>query len=234
MLAQLCAVAVLAAPLALLADTNERMLSALRLAKYVEPQFPGRLQLEGVPEGTVTLAISCDADGTPADILVVESTHPYLSTAALEAVRQWRFIPVRGEAVNPPVLVRIGFSFSGIICLQPFWHDYSGRGTYASGKIPVKVPQRETMAQTPKALRQPMPTYPAALTGKAVEGSAAVKFYIDEEGHVRMPQVIEATNPEFAAAAVAAVSQWRYEPPRIGTRRVVASDHWTFKFAANN
>ena len=234
MLAQLCAVAVLAAPLALPGQTSEDTNSALKLVKYVEPEFPARLRLEGVPEGTVTLVISREASGMPADILVVESTHPYLSAAAIEAVQQWRFTPARDEAETPAVLVRIGFRFSGIIYVQPFWKDFAVRGVYGSDKAPVKVPQLQSMAQAPKALSQPMPAYPSSLAGQAVEGSATVKFYVDEEGHVRIPQVIAATNPEFAAAAVAAVSQWRYEPPRIGTRRVVASDHWTFKFAANN
>ena len=234
MLAQLCAVAVLAAPLALLGTTNEEMISTLKLVKYVEPEFPARLRLEGVPEGAVTLVISRDASGTPADILVVESTHPYLSAAAIEAVQQWRFAPAQVDVETPAVLVRLGFSFSGIICLQPFWNDFAIRGVNGSAKTPVNVPQMQTMAQAPKALSQPMPAYPSSLVGKAVEGNAAVKFYVDEEGHVRIPQVIAATNPEFAAAAVAAVSQWRYEPPRVGKRRVVASDHWTFKFTAVN
>jgi hypothetical protein len=33
---------------------------------------------------------------------------------------------------------------------------------------------------------------------------------------------------------LAAVAQWRYEPPQAGGRRIVATDLWTFKFAANN
>ena len=61
-----------------------------------------------------------------------------------------------------------------------------------------------------------------------------MRFYVDEDGRVRLPEVIQATEPEFAEAALAAVKQWRYEPPQLGGRRVIACDNWNFKFAANN
>ena len=45
---------------------------------------------------------------------------------------------------------------------------------------------------------------------------------------------IEASTPEFGEAALAAVAQWRYEPPQQGGRTIVASDNWAFQFKANN
>ena len=41
-----------------------------------------------------------------------------------------------------------------------------------------------------------------------------VEFYIDEEGRVRMPAIDrEEPDDAYAAAAVAAVEQWQFEPP---------------------
>ena len=46
---------------------------------------------------------------------------------------------------------------------------------------------------------------------------------IDEQGEVRMPAVMKSDYPELAEAAIAAVRQWKFEPP---TRRVDAPSIW--------
>ena len=61
-----------------------------------------------------------------------------------------------------------------------------------------------------------------------------MKFYVDGEGRVRLPQVLAASTPEFGEAAKAAVSQWRYEPLSERGRPIVATDQWEFQFKANN
>lgn len=63
-------------------------------------------------EGTVVLRVSLDARGTVQDIAIQTSSNfERLDQAALEAVRQWRFIPAtRGQvAVPSTVLVPIAF-----------------------------------------------------------------------------------------------------------------------------
>lgn len=232
MLAQFCAVAVLAAPLALIGASNETITQALKLTKYVEPQFPASMRIEGIPSGAVTLVISPGESGTPKDILVLASTDARLSEAAIEAARQWRFIPGPVPTDNAAAVVSIGFRLGGIVYVYPFGQDFTGKDIDPG--VPVKTPSLQALPQSPKALHQPMPVYPAAMEARAVEGSAAVRFYVDENGHVRIPQVVNATSPEFAVAALAAVEKWRYEPPQMDGRRIVASDCWSFKFAATN
>jgi len=45
------------------------------------------------------------------------------------------------------------------------------------------------------------------------KGSAVIDFYIDSEGHPRMPVAQKASHVEFAVAAADALMQWRFEPP---------------------
>ena len=236
LLARFCAAAVLAAPLVLPGAPNEETISQLKLTKFVEPAFPASLRLDGIPEGTVTLAVSHDAAGVPGDILVLDATNPQLADSALDAAHQWRFEPAVPGTTPGAAVVRVGFKLTGIVFVYAFGLDQAGVGTRGEQRMlePVKVPRLQSLAQAPKALNQPMPVYPATLASKAIEGTVKVRFYVDADGRVRLPQVIEATSPEFAEAAVAAVSQWRYEPPREGSRAVVATDHWSFKFAATN
>lgn len=236
--ARLCAaLVVLAAPLSLLGAMNEDIIRELKLTKYVEPDFPAMARLEGLGEGHVALAISRTAEGVPADILVLHATDPRLAEAALEAARAWRFKPSQNPADLAARTVRIGFRLNGVV-VYPFGkrHIEEARDAVSDVKLrePVRVPRVQSLAQAPRPLAQPMPAYPVALQSKAVEGSAAVRFYVDQEGRVRLPEVIEATTPEFAEAALAAVVQWRYEPPQHRGRNIVATDNWSFQFKANN
>jgi TonB family protein len=236
--ARLCAAVVLImAPLSLLGAINDDIARELKLTKYVEPIFPDMARLAGLGEGHVALAISRTPDGVPVDILVLKATDSLLAASAIEAVKEWRFQPSTDPADLVARTVRIGFRLGGVV-VYPFGKKHIDEVLGAVNDLklrePVKVPRIQALAQTPKALTQTMPAYPSSLQKRAIEGEAKVRFYVDEQGHVRLPEVIEATTPEFGDAAIAAVSQWRYEPPLDGGRRIVASDHWAFQFRANN
>ncbi len=64
----------------------------------------------------------------------------------------------------------------------------------------------------PKPILAPAPEYPKALKKSGAKGSASVACTISAEGQVIDPVIREATNPEFGAAALAAVQQWRFLP----------------------
>jgi TonB family protein len=235
-LAQLLVVVVLGAPLSLLGTTNDDTVKELKLVRFVEPVFPAAVRQEGVAEGNATLAVSRNEAGEPIDILVLHASNPRLATAAVAAVRQWRFEPAKSDGLAPCV-VRLGFKLEGMV-IFPYGKKLDSSQAYeptgADLHVQVSIPQLQSLRQVPKVLAQPMPQYPAVLVDKGRQGSAAVRFYIDEEGRVRLPEVVEATSPEFGAAALTAVSQWRYEPPRKDGRSIVAADHWEFKFQAVN
>jgi protein TonB len=57
------------------------------------PVYPERALRHG-EQGRVMLRVSVSADGTPIEVELAETSgHPSLDTAALAAVRQWRFSP---------------------------------------------------------------------------------------------------------------------------------------------
>jgi protein TonB len=83
----------------------------------------------------------------------------------------------------------------------------------------------------PKLVQKVQPTYPELVRQSRVEGSVILQVVLTREGTVRSPQILRCSGsgldervPAFDAgspfcdalveAAVAAVSQWRYEPAR--------------------
>ncbi|MCX6956437.1 MAG: energy transducer TonB [Verrucomicrobia bacterium] len=51
-----------------------------------------------------------------------------------------------------------------------------------------------------------------------------VKFFVDESGKVRVPVILECTAPDLGQAAIVAVEQWRFDPPRISGRPTIVRE----------
>jgi TonB family protein len=64
----------------------------------------------------------------------------------------------------------------------------------------------------PRIISRPAPVYPFQLRRAGISGSAQIAFLVDTEGRTTQVQAEAATNAEFALAAVAAVSNWRFTP----------------------
>jgi TonB family protein len=77
--------------------------------KNVQPVYPA-LARDARIEGTVTLAVAVDADGKVSEARVLRSV-PLLDQAALDAVRQWEYSPMRrGDRAVPTVMtVNVNF-----------------------------------------------------------------------------------------------------------------------------
>jgi len=210
------------------APDNERAARAMRLAKFVVPEFPEFLRRSGVMQGTVVAAIGHDAEGRPADILVIESTDPRFSAAVLEAIRGWRFEspakpPLPREAVVP--VVRFLFT-SGTVAVISL--DLGAPGASLSrvrANTPIELPNFSHLDTVPRPVQQPMPKVAAGR-----DGIALVKFFVDATGRARVPIVIDATTPELGEAALAAVRQWRFDPPQIDGKPVIAIETRLFRF----
>lgn len=213
------------------AMTNEETAAALKLSKFVLPDYPGMLRLQGVPDGETLVALSRNPDGRPRDVLALETTRPEFAREALEAVRQWRFLPAEpavGASSERPRLVRFLFKAGGVVMVPSQAPVVREKGVAApSDYRPVLFSDLDRM---PRAISQSLPQFPTALVGKTKTGEANVAFFVDEAGGVRVPVVSAATEPEFARAALETIATWRYEPPLRAGRPVVAYESLVIQF----
>jgi TonB family protein len=96
-------------------DTPRRIrvggnVQALRLINQVRPVYPSSALNSGV-EGTVSLQTIIGADGTVQAIRVLSSIDPDLTTAAVEAVKQWRYSPTLLNGVPVETLSNVDVQF---------------------------------------------------------------------------------------------------------------------------
>ena len=72
----------------------------------------------------------------------------------------------------------------------------------------------------PRAVKQVRPEYPAELRTVGTEGNVVVDFVVDAGGKVRRAYAVSSTLRGFEDSAVAAVSQWDFEPGAKSGRSV--------------
>jgi len=73
----------------------------------------------------------------------------------------------------------------------------------------------------PVPIEQPRPEYPSDLRAGRIDGQAEVEVVVDVDGAVKAANLLQATEPEFGAAAVAALRRWRFLP---GTKAGVPTE----------
>lgn len=175
------------------------------------PRYPMDERRAGIG-GETQVIFLVDETGRTSQIQVVEATRPAFAVAAIEAVSQWRFAPAMkdGHAVACRMSTPVDFH----VVSDP---------AYPAAATPVPVgpahftgeyfegPDLDKHA-IPRF--QPQPVYPFALRRAHVTGEARIAFIINAEGVPEQVQAESATHPDFAAAAVAAVSRWRFAPAK--------------------
>lgn len=183
-------------------------------AENTPPEFPLVLINEGVSEGEVVMAISIDASGKLGDTLVLAYTHKPFVRACEDALKGWKFTPARldDEAVGVQTVLTFNFKRSGYIENN----IVNINNNYISGRLPQRMSHRliafAELDRPPVPVSTINPKYALQAKERGVRGSVRVKFYIDENGVVRLPSVTSTAHPYLADLAVEALRDWRFQP----------------------
>jgi TonB family protein len=82
-----------------------------KVVREVKPIYPKEPHDEWI-QGTVSLEVVVQPDGSVGDIRVIVPKHRDLDLAAMAAVRKWRFTPAHKDESAIPVIVSIDISFT--------------------------------------------------------------------------------------------------------------------------
>lgn len=204
---------------------------SVKIEETVAIAFPEAL----VPifhEGEVHVAMSVDPEGNLVEWLVTRYTHKRFADAAIEAFPHWKFEPARfkGQPIGSCFELRLLFEVRGVIVsvssmdvVESFMNSMHREDAYA----PCRLGELDRI---PTPLNAVAPPYPSELYDRGERGQVTVDFYIDETGRVRIPSVVDAGENIFAPFAVAAVRQWKFEPPTRRGRPVLVHAQQLFRF----
>ncbi len=204
-------------------DTPEGKRTSPRVNYQPGPVYPFAMRLNGM-RGEVLVEFFVDREGRVRNAFVVRSLNPSFDDAAIDAVKQWRFEPGRiGERpvntrMQVPVVFTMGPGDNGPL---------TSRGKADLSKLPEPF-RYET---PPKPVGTAWPVYPRELLLERKKGKATVAYVIDESGRVKQIAGVEASQPEFGRALVAALSTFTFEPALKGGRPSLALQRFEQEFA---
>lgn len=188
----------------------------LRWRSYEEPAFPAQLQHTVVRDGFATLVFTFDDTGRVTDRIVIAASHPAFSVSVLEAAQHWHL-----DSAGLPEFARrdmIRFEFQRSRSIVTMTQRDATKAAFSQyldeGASAVRTYHERELGERLRPLAMASPTYPEVLRPRGIQGTATLSFVIDAEGGVRVPALTHATDPEFGFAALAALAQWRFSPPR--------------------
>jgi RNA polymerase sigma factor (sigma-70 family) len=114
----------------------------------------------------------------------------------------------------------------------------------ASRRLPAGPPARSAVtgpvyditkvSPTPLAKSQVRPRYPAEMRQAGANGEVVVDFIVDFKGDVHDPYALRSSRPEFEAAAIEAVGQWKFAPGQMDGKTVNTRIQIPIIFTLNN
>lgn len=195
---------------------------------------PLALLKRGVFEGWARVSLAIDEEGKLIDALILGYSHEEFGQATLDALQQWEFTPAEIDGETVSSVTQLNFNYnrdsSGASVLPVTLMEYIDRRAVIRQPEENKLVRLDKLDGIPVPLHIVSPAYSAKNAQDHSGEKVIVKFYIDEEGNVRLPTLHYADSPVIARQALAAVAQWRFQPPTYQGEPVITRASQEFRF----
>lgn len=181
------------------------------VAEYVpDPRYPDSL-LPRRLDGEVLCEATISHEGTVEGVRVLQASHGDFVTAAVAALRSWRFKPAtQGSlAVRDTKVVPLTFEYDATLAND-------GVTPLAANGFSFDLPEGATASQVcdqpPRILATVEPVYPLDLLEGTQDAEAEVSFVLPITGIPREIRIEHATHPAAGAAVAASVRTTVFAP----------------------
>jgi TonB family protein len=197
--------------------------------------YPAWLMHAGISRGEARVRLSVSATGQLVDALVIACSHRGFGDEALRTVKRWRFEAGRADGAPIGCVGDITFEFHvngpvAVAKLAPNITDEANGRLDPLARLAYHAEPFKNLDRIPTPTRVVAPIYPQAWIDRGITGRATVEFFIDENGHARIPLATASDHGLLGASAVAAVAQWRFEPPTCQGKPVLVRAEQVFTF----
>ena len=180
--------------------------------------FPGGATARAVTRGTARVAVLVDANNTAVDFLVTQASDPSFGDALLEDLKHRKFRSAHIKGIAVPDRVEIAYVFDApSTAMQVMDAAANNARLGADARALAAVPEDKLDAdlQLAAASLPVLPPEAAALASHGKPVKVFVTFFIDQQGHVRMPQVESSPSPLLVADAVRVAQKWAFKPATV-------------------
>ena len=179
--------------------------------------------------GRASVIMLIDAGGRVIEVKVIEATKPEFGLALAASAEAFSFVPAMkgGKPTQAVLKIKQEFTSSDFGTVVT---DKDEELIKLEKKHPEKIFLPKKLDSPLKVISQCTPVFPSLVQSQFMQGEAKIEVLIDQDGKVRLPRIVTATDPAFGYAAVQAVVAWRFEPPMVGGKPVVVRARVPFEF----
>jgi TonB family protein len=192
--------------------------NAAELAAALQQGYPAHLRDAGVG-GEVHVEFVVGADGVPRDMLIHTASDSAFGAPTLRALSALRFSPaqVQGGAVAVRVTQPIHWRIQGApVAARESAALPDSVHLVSLDSVDVR-PLPQNYREFTEALRE---HYPRALRSTGTRAEVLARFAVDPRGEPQYVHVLESSDPRFDTPTLDAVRRLRFQPARVGERRV--------------
>jgi len=204
-----------------------------RLKEPIHAMVPFSLLNVPMQEPKAVARIQVNSRGEVDDLVILSATHVELANRADRLLRDARFVTdhlAEGEAIRFEISLSFLYPSQMGLQIKTAMDDVETMvADVQSRDFRVRTFPPAELDAPPQLLDRGEVFVPETGVGDRIEGRAIVEFHINHLGEVRMPQVVEASHPEVARAAVATVSDMTFSPPRHEGRPAVTKVRMPFE-----
>ncbi len=184
---------------------------------------------------TVTLQFDVDPNGSPVNFQVVKTSHSLWGEEAISLVSGWRFTPGAKDGVPVSVPVTLDLVWGPKVFSAPMLSQ-ARRATNVQpiDATPAVPDVRPDVFGALKVLSTAAASYTDAARQAKLEGNVKLNILVGEDGVPRDIHVIEPLGLGLDEKAVAAISQWRFQPALVNGRAAAVPVVVEFFFRLND
>ncbi len=206
------------------------------IKEVVNPIYPMSLSSMGIYEGSATLLIELDSEGKMTDWLAVSASKPEFVTALERVIDKWTFTPATRDGENIPYALSVNVKFksegimmavNGVQMVQAYLY---GRFDTHEERL---VSQYSELDKMPTPVNIVQPKVFSDIPEEDKDGYVVLGFFIDNEGNVRMPVLMEYEGDiRLAYSAYDALVQWKFEAPKVNGKTTMCRASQKFIFTS--
>ena len=208
---------------------------SVTIDSVVDPIFPVKLGINGISEGSVTVLVSVDDKGRMMDWIALSATDTEFVNSVKRVLPDWKFDPanLNGTPIAACACITVHFK-NDTVTMN--YNALQMATAFLNRNIDTKekplVTRFSDLDKIPEPSNIVQPAIDAAIPAEAREGEVDIAFFIDKDGHVRIPIMTESKgDPRLADAAYDALSKWEFAKPLSHGEPVIvrASQKFVFK-----
>lgn len=192
------------------------------------PVYPYELLKQG-KTGDAAVGYVVGSSGKVIQTIPDKASTPEFARALTAAIEQFVYDPALKQTRPSPSLQRFRQQFD----LSREWGLVDSDDLALlrrEQKKPESIYNGTELDKPLKPISKKPPIFPVSAPAEMSSGKAVIEVLVDEEGCVRLPRIVEATDDAFGYAAIQSVASWRFESPKRGGRDVVVRVRIPFAF----